>query len=386
MVDKGMLIERLSYLEKIDLLVEKYEKRLHRDIPNVSGWQISEEYKENMLQHFKYELYGDFNPIDYVYSYNLTEKYRKQIISKLGGGCDNSILLVSNNTIALVNAVNFIANINPNKIGLLLPCYFTIPNLLRNRNLPYTLLSMQREDDGYRLPQEEIIKNKCNVLILTNPVFSTGKYLNEADIAFLKQYLSEGNFIVADESLAVPGFELIRSLGEYKNFISIYSPHKFIHFNAFKFSCMIYNEVYEDFFDQWNDVYSGGLNITNLRAINHFVSADYDNILNLFLHYTAERSNEVSKLTDAFPKIEIDQGTIGDYMCLYNKTLPYKLGNQISFIKNVITQTQSVFYPGCLHGFQENHGFVFRINLVSYNHTSSNALVKILDFLTQFNC
>lgn len=384
MLDKSMLIKRLGYLEKIDLLVEKYERKLNREIPNVSGWQISETYKEKMLTTFNYELYGDFNPIDYVYSYNLVEKYRQKILSKLGACDDNCLLLVSNNTIALVNAVNFIANIRPNKVGLLLPCYFTIPNLLRDRNLPYFLLPMKRENGEYHLPQKGIIKNNCNVLILTNPVFSTGKYLGDADINFLRQYLSGGNYVVADESLAVPGFELIRSLGHYKNFISIYSPHKFIHFNAFKFSCMVYNKIYEDFFDQWNDVYSGGLNITNLRAINHFLSPDYDNILNLFLNYTAERSKEVSQLASAFPQFEIDSGTIGDYMCLYNNTLPYKLGNQISFVKDVITQTQSVFYPGCLHGFQQNHGFVFRINLVSYNHTSSNALVKILDFLTQY--
>lgn len=380
----NLLIKRLSYLEKIDIETEKFRKKTRLAIPNVSGWEISKEYKDIILESFDYPLYADYNPIDYVYSYNLKPEQRHGLIHNFGGNEKNALLLTPNNTISLTNVVNFISHFCNKNIGLLLPCYFTLPNLLNVWGLPYVNLSILRTETGYHLPKEEIKRNKCQVLILTSPVFSTGKYLEQNDIDFLDSFLREGNYIISDESLAAPNKELIRDLGKSPNFIGIYSPHKFIHFNSFKFSCIIYNEQFEDFFDQWNDVYSGSLNITNLKAIEHYLSANYQETLKKFYAFTNSKRLELLDMIRFFSQFETDENSLGDFQCIYNKRLPYEVGNDLSFIKNIIKDTKSVFYPGSLHGFQEKHGFAFRVNLCSYTTEVSNSLLKIFDYLSRY--
>lgn len=377
-----LLIKRLSFLEQIDLETERYRNKTGEAVPNVSGWKISNDYRTIMMKNFDYFPYISENPIDYTYSYSLDSNLRKLILKKLGGGSNTSILLAPNNTISLVNLINFVANFCPHQIGLLLPCYFTIPNLLKDRSLSYVSLSMIRTMNGYRLPIEDIKKHNCKVLIITNPVFSTGQYLCEEDILFLKDFLAKKNHVICDESLAAPKHELVRDLGAFPHFLSIYSPHKFIHFNSFKFSCVLHNEMFENFFDQWNDVYSGGLNITNIHAINHYLSENYQKLLDIFYDFMGKNFFRVQEMVNHFYKFQTDAEVIGDYLCIYNQEIPYKYANNLNFIKKVITHTQSVFYPGCLHGFQKEHGFVFRINLASYGSRCSNALLKILDYLS----
>lgn len=382
MLIDNLLIKRLSYLEKIDSITETLRKKTGCPIPNVSGWEIGDDYRDIMLQHFDYPKYANFNPIDYFYSYNLIEKEQKKLIDRFGGNLNSSLLLTNNNTISLINAVNFIAKFCPSQIGLLLPCYFTIPNLLKNRKLTFKNFTAIRNEAGYSLPKDEIIHNECKVLILTNPVFSTGKYLSEDDLDFIYDFLSRGNYVVSDESLAAPGRELIRIFGTSKNFVGIYSPHKFIHFNSFKFSCMLFNERFEDFFDQWNDVYSGSLNVTNLQALSHFLSDNYDIVLNQFFMFTEKKRIKLINLLSNFPSFNTDIGCVGDFQCIYSKNIPFEAGNNLSFIKNIIKNTNAIFYPGTLHGFQKKHGFVFRVNLVSYTEIVENALLKILFYLT----
>ena len=196
----NLLIKRLSYLEKIDIETEKTRKKTRLSIPNVSGWEISKEYKNIMLPSFDYPQYADYNPIDYVYSYNMNPKQQRTLIYKFGGNEKNALLLTPNNTISLTNVVNFISHFCNKNIALLLPCYFTLPNLLSTWKLPYTNLSMLRAETGYCLPQEEIKRNEYQVLILTNPVFSTGKYLEQNDIDFLDSFLKDGNYIIVSDN------------------------------------------------------------------------------------------------------------------------------------------------------------------------------------------
>lgn len=378
-----LLIKRLNYLEKIDALGESYSNKLKIPIPNVSGWHIEEKYQEYMLASFNYDDYGVFDPLEYVYSYDLANSIRNNVVAKLGGNPEiHRPLIVANNTIALVNVVNFIRRYGYKYIGVLLPCYFSVPNLLYDTRFEVTYFSLLRKDGQYLLPTSELGKKKCDVLIVTNPIFSTGTYLSDNDIDYLASYLKEGKCIIADESLAAPGRELARKLGQYSNFISIYSPHKFLHFNSFKFSCIMLHSDFEDFFDQWNDVFSGSLNITNLRAINHFLSENYDQLVTKFLDYTSKIRNKVSDLVSTFDGFDLDKDSIGDYLCIYNSHLPYQWGKQLSFIRRLIEETHSLIYPGCLHGFQKIHGFTFRVNLVSYNERIGCSLVKILSFLS----
>lgn len=381
---KDLLIKRLNYLEKIDALGELYSNKLKMAIPNVSSWHIEEKYQEYMLASFDYDDYGVFDPLEYVYSYDLADSIRNNVVDKLGGNPEtHRPLIVANNTIALVNVVNFIRRYGYKHIGLLLPCYFSLPNLLSDMCFEVTYFSLIRKDGRYFLPTKELEKKQCDVLIVTNPIFSTGTYLSNDDIHHLALYLKEGKCIIADESLAAPGRELVRDLGQYSKFISIYSPHKFLHFNSFKFSCIILHSDFEDFFDQWNDVFSGSLNITNLRAINHFLSGNYDQLVTKFLDYTSKIRNKIRDLVSAFDGFDLDKDSIGDYLCIYNGHLPYRWEKQLSFIRRLIEETHSLIYPGCLHGFQKNHGFTFRVNLVSYNERIGCSLVKILNFLSQ---
>ena len=103
-----MLIERLSDIERINGLEEKFQKMTGIEPFNVSSWTVSEGFKKKFLQCFHPPDAG--NAVDYVYTYSFTEELRNRALIKLGVRAEDvdaaMLLVLPNNTIAIVNAEN----------------------------------------------------------------------------------------------------------------------------------------------------------------------------------------------------------------------------------------------------------------------------------------
>lgn len=105
-----------------------------------------------------------------------------------------------------------------------------------------------------------------------------------------------GYYIICDESLASQNNFLRKELSNTKNFLSISSPHKLISVNSIKFSAISCNTAYQDFFEHFIDVYSGGLPTNRNLSFTHD-DGPYLTIFNKKVPYEEEQIKQIIKST-----------------------------------------------------------------------------------------
>lgn len=374
-----LYLNRLNFIEKLEQIIEDHEKTHYSKVINVSGWQSNDEYCDLILKKFSYENKGNY--LNYVYSYNIPLNIKEAIKFKLGAHSSYTIHFTQNNTISIILAANFAKKIGLKKIGVLSPFYFSIRNSFIEFGLNIEEIPMERNDGIYYIPQNIIEKKNYDMLIITDPVFCTGQILSNKCTEYIKNFLRKGKFLLSDECLNLSGNEWVRKTEG--NIIAIYSPHKLISLNGFKFSCLIFPKKYEKFFNQWEDIFSGNMSLTNENAIYHYLSNNYNILYNdCQQHIEFAKENIVSILKN-YSDFYLDPKTSGGYICVYNKKLSYKKTKTLSFFKQLIRETDSLFMHSFLHGFSKEIGFCFRLNLFAYNNSFKISFIKILNYLSK---
>lgn len=379
-----MLIQRLNNIEEIISLQEEYFNQYKIYPLNVSNWTVSEFFRKEMEQVFQYS--ATYSPIDYLYSYSITTEMKESVMQKIGVNEKNvfnkTCILFPNNSLAIVNVCNLLQKLKLEKVGILNPAYFSIAACLSTYGIDSIPFYTARKNQAYIIPIEEILIENLDALWITSPIYSTGTPYSKENLEKIEELLNAGIIIIADESLCVKNHELIRILGQYENFIGIYSPHKAISFNSYKFSAIICDGSYEDFFDQWLDVLCGNLPQTTIAAINHYLSDNYAICYNAFESFIKHAHHEVLFVLERFPNVETDHFIYGNLMTLYIKNLSHYQSRDLKFISDVIENTHTLFYPGFLNGFSEDMGFCFRINLALYNPDFITSLERLLLYLS----
>jgi len=369
-------IERLNFMSKIIELDNSFKKRKNYSPINLSSWKNDISFSNYILKNFQYSPSN--NPIDYFYYYHLNDITNKKIRKKLSLKKDNDFIITSNNTTSIVCAINFLKHLNLEKICIVSPAYFSINNVLDNFSMKYDCISMLRSNSTFSLPCN---LNNYEIVIITNPIFSTSVYFNERDIKYIEFLLNKGVYILVDESLCFYRDSLIKKFGKYKTFITILSPHKAISFNSFKFSITIFDKEYSKFFLQWYDIYSGSISMANKDSISHFLTDNYDLVLSDFISLTNNAFLEVKNILKNFSFCEFDNEIYGEYVTIYIPSLNYALSKQLTFIDDIMNKTDAYFYPGFLHGVREDIGFSFRINLANWDINKKNALLRIMYYI-----
>lgn len=379
-----MLIERLSKIEDIIALQERYYKKYRIYPLNVSNWTVSECFRKEMAKVFQHNV--DNSPIDYLYSYNISSKIKESVMKKLGADEENisnkTCIFFPNNSLSIVNICNLLQKLQFNKIGILYPAYFSIDACMNTYGIECIPFYMKRKEQVYIIPLEEILNENLDALWITSPIYSTGTPYSEESLEKIEKLLKTGILVISDESFCVKNHELIRIFAKYKNLISIYSPHKAISFNSYKFSAVICDKLYEDFFDQWLDVFTGNLPQTTIAAIHHYLSDNYVACCKLFESFIKQAYSEVDSILGKFPNIEKDNVIYGNLMTLYIKNLSYSQSKDLEFINDIIENTHALFYPGYLNGFSKEIGFCFRVNLALYNSDFIAGLERLLLYLS----
>ncbi len=378
-----MLIERLNNIEDIIALQEEYYKKYRIYPLNVSNWTVSECFRKEMEHEFQHNVTN--SPIDYLYSYNISTKMKESVMEKLGVEEENisnkTCIFFPNNSLSIVNVCNLLQKLQFKKIGILYPAYFSIDACMNTYGIECIPFYITRKEQVYIIPLEEILNENLDALWITSPIYSTGTPYDKENIEKIEKLLKTGITVISDESFCVKNHELIRIFAKYKNFISIYSPHKAISFNSYKFSAIICDDFYEDFFEQWLDVLCGNLPQTTIAAIHHYLSANYVACCKAFESFIKHAYNEVNLILKKFPNVEKDNVIYGNLMTLYIKKLNYNQSKDLEFLKDIIKNTHALFYPGYLNGFSKDMGFCFRINLALYNPDFIAGLERLLLYL-----
>lgn len=372
-------INRLDFIEELEEIVEDFKNRNHRLPDNISGWNISKKYNDEILKIFAMPSIKE-SYLEYYYTYDISSFEKNQMKKKLKISQSKEILITPNNTISIVNICNFIQKNNFKKIGIFEPSYFSFQNSLSAFGIKYDLIYLKREDGKYKI-HDSINHYTYDLLIITNPIYSTSVYFDEQSLKIIDNFIRKGTFIISDESLCLPEKSFDYKWPNIKNLICIKSPHKLIGMNSIKFSCISFDVSHITFFDQWNDVFTGSLDYSCKQAISHFLSENYDKVLNYYTIYIQARIKEIQEILKQYKCFSFDKDTIGGYLTVYCLSIPNNYNFNISWLKELLYKYNIFILPGFLHGFQKNDNFCFRINLLAFDTACKNALVRFLNYI-----
>jgi len=376
-----MLIDRLIHIEEIEALEVAYKKKFGRLPYNVSGWTTSKNFQKEILEVFEPPKMN--NPIEYMYSYSLDEELLESLKCKFSTGLDDStvIALMPNSTTAIVNISNLLRAYNYKKTCVLTPAYFSIEKAAGSYSLDCKLIPLINEERQYKIPIESVLEQNFDAVWITSPVYSTGYYYKNEEILKIRKLLDRGILVISDESFCVGNQRLIRYFENHPNFIAIYSPHKGICINSYKFSAILYNRRFNTFIDQWIDVLSGNLPASTYGSAKHFLASNFEVCQQAYESYMEAARTELAYLLKAHKHVSFNFDSEGSMYTIFVHNRPYEESESIDFMRKVIMDTGASFYPAFLNGLGYEYGFTFRINIALYDSEFALNLNKLLLYL-----
>ena len=319
--------------------------------------------------------------IAYRYSYQL--ETRETLLTTLGiEEHETSCLILENGSSAITAVANWLALSHIADVIVLAPCYFTVPYALARLGMRVRRVYARRTARGYELP-DCLDAPPGSAFWITNPIYNTGTYLLPAQMPTLLRLMECNVTIVADESLAFEPSSLTKALGGHPKFVSIHTPHKSICVNALKFSLVSFPKQYEMTFNHWSDVFSGGLSLSAIAAIDHFLSANYERYRETFLNTIAP----VAKWHDETLKIYApmaltDPKAIGHFATVYFPWISADAGSDNTFIAHTMEATGTAFIPGSRSWFDPANGFCLRVNLAQDSPQFRAATSRLYRYLS----
>jgi histidinol-phosphate/aromatic aminotransferase/cobyric acid decarboxylase-like protein len=367
-----------ALIDAIDAAIASYRVRHGRAPVNVSHWDPSRAFAAQLKRLLPVAQKEDL--VAYRYSYMVPHKRR--IARKLGFD-DGAIaaLVTENGSMSIVAIANWLLAQGIHAVRLLCPAYFVTGYSLRRVGIQVNELHLQRAKGGYRWP-DNLALAPNEALWVTNPVYNTGSYVLEDHAAHVAALADQGTVVVLDEALALTPTQFAKACGGKRRFIGLYTPHKAVCLNSFKFSILIFHPEFDDFFDDWADVLFGGLSASASAATAHFVSKSYDAYRDKFISLVEEaRAWHTRVLMTHAGRIQTDAGAQGHFLSVYFPALDPELGTSAPFIAGVIDKTGAAFIPGLRSGFGRDIGFCFRINLAQDSPQFRGAVMRLYNCL-----
>ncbi|MCH5271839.1 MAG: hypothetical protein J1E83_14050 [Lachnospiraceae bacterium] len=381
----------MSFINEIFILDDIFsiEKQVEQEngihIPNVSHWDSSVAFQKYMAQVLVLPVQS--LPWNYYYTYSISLEERQQVLKKLGIPLQQiqSVmgLLLQSSTIAIVNLINLLVHYKRKRLCILQPAYFSVSTCCTMLSLKYGIEQISFECGRPRLPIDKIISGEYDCIWITSPIFCTGYYPDDEYLKDINYLKSIGLTLIFDESLALPGKELIRSFPIDNKIFAIYSPHKSISINGLKFAVIVCDRTYEDFLEQWVDVFSGALSSSNRDAVFHYISSNYfDKCYPAYKCYINESKKVVNDILKQFPFASILPNTEGHYIQIFTN-LKIQGKKELLSVLNEMIHTHFVsLIPAALNGFDPNQSFGFRVNLTGDIRELGGAVGRIMQYLS----
>lgn len=371
-------------MDDIFLLEEKASQKYGVPILNVSHWDSSTFFQKHMGQSIV--LPTSSLPWDYYYTYSISAEDRQRVLKKLGIPShqlqSTMGLLLQSSTISIVNMINLLVHHNYRRLCILQPAYFSVASCCSMFSLEYGTEQISFENHRPKIPLEKIISGGYDCVWITSPIFCTGYYPDKENIGDIARMKSAGLTLVFDESLALPGRELVRTFPVDQNVFAIYSPHKAISINGLKFAVIVCNKCYEDFLEQWVDVFSGALSGSNRDAVFHYISSNFLNkCYPAYKSYIEKTKTIVNCALKQFPFASVLPNTDGHYISIFTDLRLKEEADLLNLLKDTIQTSVASFIPSTLNGFDYSQGFSFRVNLTGDPIELEGALSRILQYL-----
>lgn len=349
---------------------------------NISLWDPSSEFHNDIRNIINIPL--DDNFINYNISSYLP--FHNDILVKLGydpkiSGC----LITPTGSTSILCAINWLQFRQIKKIEILCPCYYTIIAHCKKIGIKTKKIYFKRLDQELIITKtDKLYLEKSKTIWATNPIYSTGQCISNELIEFLEKKLSQGCFVVLDECLAQKGYEIGPLLGKWPNFIGFHCPHKAISINGIKFSVLVFNKKFQYFYEEWADVLYGCLLSSNIVAIKHFLSNNYDVLNDVILERNKNTLKFVNKVFSESNNCFLYKNPMGNFITGYASLISYRLGNKKKFQWDLIANSGTSFISGNKYYFDPNGNFCFRINLARDSAHFRNSLNRLILALSRF--
>ncbi len=370
-----MFIEDIFFMDNIFEIEKDVSLHTNKPITNLSYWNPSNAYTDMMVKTLTPQSITKL--LDYVYTYDIPISTRKAIIEKLTGKQFDTqmCMLLPNSTLAIVNLINYLKINKYQRLYVIQPSYFSVEEACKLAELEVVKIPFE---PNHTFPSEIFNANELAAIWITSPIYSTNYILEQSVIQSIDKLTSNNRLVIIDESLNINGFETIRNLNPNKYLFGIYSPHKSLFFNGFKFSAIICDKTNDDFLEQWVDVLSGALPGSCINAIEHFLSPNYDKCKQKAQIWFKQSKSIIVEILKKYPFAQIDTiHSLGSYVTIYIPDIPLE---SIDFIKEMINETYVSIIPGFLNG---NSRCSFRINLSLSHQIIGNALTALLEFISR---
>lgn len=371
-------IDDIFIMDEIFSIEQHIENKTGIQIPNVSHWNSSHTFKNTMNQVL--QLPRISLPWDYYYTYSISIEDRNKVLKSLGVHSKNinsvMCLLVQSSTIAIVNMINFLVQNKRKRLCILQPAYFSVAECCSMFSMEYGFENTQFENGIPQIPVEQILAGRYDCVWITSPIYCTSCYYSETQRNDIEKLKEAGLTIIFDESLSLPGREMVRFFPIDDKVFAIYSPHKSISINGLKFSAIVCSKEYDDFFEQWVDVFSGALSSSNRDAILHYISPNFlQDCLPTYQRYISETKAIVESVVKEFPFASTIANSRGHYINIFTNL---QMSQNKDFYADIIQKSMASFIPGELNGFNSNNGLCFRVNLTGDALELHSAVGRIL--------
>lgn len=378
-------IDEIFVMDDIFSLEERAEKQYGLPIPNVSYWDSSKAFQKQMAKVLV--LPEPSLPWNYYYTYSVSAENRQQVLRNLGvpeAQLRTTMgLLLQSSTIAIVNMINFLVHHNRKRLCILQPAYFSVALCCSMFSLDYGIEQISFSEGRPQIPLDKILAGGYDCVWITSPIFCTGFYFDEEQKRSIAQMKSIGMTIIFDESLALPGKELVRSFPVDSEVFAIYSPHKAISINGLKFAVIACEKCHEDFLEQWIDVFSGALGGSNRDAVFHYLSQNYLNCCYpTYESYVKAAKAEVKCVVDQFSFATMLPHTEGHYINIFTDLNVQGRSSILNLLDRTIQASLASFIPSELNGFSPEQGFSFRVNLTGDTAELKGAVGRILQYFS----
>lgn len=375
-------IPHLKEIDKIREMAQEVYRRTNIPVYDISHWNCGKQYKDLLLK--KYINYAKIDALDYHYSYEYSDSIRKSVIYRLLNTPIDSYdcVFIHTATAAICCISDYIKKNGYKKICVLEPAYFSISSCLLSFGLNIQVEHVVLDNNNHCIfPYDEIVYGKYDVVWITSPVFSTGIYYTQDQIQYINRLIQNGILLIIDESAASPNHLLTPQLLPADNIISLFSPHKYLSINSIKFAVIMCSKIIKKYFEDWIDVFSGSLPSSACAAIEHFLSPNYIECLNLHDEFIDKNITIVKELCTLFPD-NFYNGLASTYITVQNRTIPYMATLKDLDLFKLMQHTHISFVPGFINGFSKQWYFCYRINLTHDSEMIKSHLGRLFNYLS----
>jgi len=235
----------------------------------------------------------DHSLCKYVFTTSFDADITLALLHRLGNGEEASLTVCHSATSALFCTMLHVRNCGCGKVAIVAPYYFSIHRHCEALGIEYVVIPALTNK---RLPVLEILAANPDAVIVTSPLYSSGEYFPEeqlcSDLMLLRGRIK---WMIFDEVLALPGRELSRKITIDPSVFFIYSPHKSIGFNAFKFAEILCDKKHESAIRQVVEAFAP-LNVSCVCAVDHYLSSAFSEYVSSYYNWVNRNRKIVEEI------------------------------------------------------------------------------------------